>query len=788
MTDSWTFGSCFQIPAILFCNLSKDEHLQETPSCPRPTERNERERNCLRFKMTPVWVLLVLLALDNLCHNCVTSSEETLSSEFVNQCVKDAIRMVDEAYKYTAEANQIKLAKRSISPSVLLSVFKQPVRETRAVIRAAEYMDTALDLIHSHILRRYKRSINATDLLTSEDLSTIARVTGCAARTQQRTCKDTCFSSQYRTITGECNNRRNPRLGAVNTPFVRWLRPQYEDDFTLPRGWTEGKLYSGFTLPSVREVSNKLLHSADQNFPPDEDVSAMFTQWGQWIDHDLDLTPQSSSLQTFNDGINCEATCIKKSPCFPIQLPSDDPRITANRNCLPFFRSSPVCGSGELGYMFGSIAVREQLNAITSFIDASMVYGSTESVASGLRVPHSSLGLMDINNKFSDNGLAYLPFDKNQNSPCKIVHKNEVPDETDAIPCFVAGDGRVTEQIGLTSIHTVFIREHNRLAHELHDLNPHWSGEILYQEARKIVGAMQQIITYRDFVPRTIGTKATEHFLPEYQGYDESVIPSISNVFSTAAFRFGHTMVQPMVSRMNESFQEHPLFPSVPLVNAFFAAFKVVKEGGIDPLIRGLLGTPAKQRKQTQLMNEVLRDHLFEITKQVALDLGSLNMQRGRDHGLPGYNDWRKLCNLPQPKNVGELANILDNPQLAAKLLDMYGSPNNIDVWLGGVLEPAVDGGKVGPLLSCLIGTQFRNLRDGDRFWWENEDVFTSAQRDALSKITLSRIICDNTHIEEVPDDAFSFSNYPQGYSSCNTLPEFDISAWKEDISGLFFE
>ncbi|XP_043942539.1 eosinophil peroxidase-like [Protopterus annectens] len=736
--------------------------------------------------MTPIWVLLVLLALDNLCNNCVNSSEETLSSEFVNQCIKDAMRMVDEAYKYTAEANQIKLAKRSVSPSTLLSVFKQPVRETRSVIRSAEYMDTALRLIQSRALRRFKRSINATDLLTSDDLSTIARVTGCAARTQQRTCRDTCFSRTYRSITGECNNLKNPRLGAVNTPFVRWLPPQYEDGFFLPRGWTPGKLYSGFPLPSVREVSNTFLHSVDQNFPPDEDVNAMFVQWGQWIDHDLDLTPQSSSLQTFNEGIDCEVTCIQKSPCFPIQLPPDDPRITADRSCLPFFRSSPVCGSGELGYIFGDVAIREQLNALTSFIDASMVYGSTETVAKRLRVPDSLLGLMDTNTEFRDDGLPYLPIDNNQNSPCKIVHKNEMPDETNPVSCFIAGDGRVTEQISLASVHTVFLREHNRLAFKLHNLNPHWSGEIIYQECRKIVGAMQQIITYRDFLPRLIGTRAMENFLPKYEGYDESVIPSVANVFSTAAFRFGHTMVQPMVPRMNETFQEHPQFNNIPLTKAFFASWRVINEGGIDPLVRGLFGTPAKQLRQNQVMNEMLRDHLFEITKQVALDLGSLNMQRGRDHGLPGYNDWRKFCDLSQPQNISELTEVFNNAELAAKLLEVYGSPNNIDVWLGGVLEPQVENGKVGPLLSCLTGTQFRHLRDGDRFWWENDDVFTTAQRESLSQITLSRIVCDNTHINEVPVDAFSFNSYPLGYSSCNAIAEFDLSTWKEDISSLF--
>lgn len=80
-----------------------------------------------------------------------------------------------------------------------------------------------------------------------------------------------------------------------------------------------------------------------------------------------------------------------------------------------------------------------------------------------------------------------------------------------------------------------------------------------------------------------------------------------------------------------------------------------------------------------------------------------------------GYNAWRRFCGLPQPSTVGELGTVLKNLQLARKLMAQYGTPNNIDIWMGGVAEPLQPGGRVGPLLACLIGTQFRQLRDGDR-------------------------------------------------------------------------
>lgn len=80
-----------------------------------------------------------------------------------------------------------------------------------------------------------------------------------------------------------------------------------------------------------------------------------------------------------------------------------------------------------------------------------------------------------------------------------------------------------------------------------------------------------------------------------------------------------------------------------------------------------------------------------------------------------GYNAWRRFCGLPVPNTVGELGTVLRNLNLARRLMALYQTPNNIDIWIGGVAEPLNKKGRVGPLLACLIGTQFRKLRDGDR-------------------------------------------------------------------------
>ncbi|XP_076876539.1 eosinophil peroxidase-like [Brachyhypopomus gauderio] len=342
------------------------------------------------------------------------------------------------------------------------------------------------------------------------------------------------------------------------------------------------------------------------------------------------------------------------------------------------------------------------------------------------------------------------------------------------------GDARVDENSTLTSLHTLFLREHNRLARVLRLLNPKWSSETLYQEARKILGAYYQIILFRDYLPHIVGTEAMKKELGRYPGYNPNVDPTIANVIAAAAFRFAHLIIQPLVFRLDENFQNHPTFPSVPLFEAFFAPWRVIFEGGIDPLIRGLIGQPAKLNMQDHMLVDALRERLFAFTSHIAMDLASLNMQRSRDHGLQGYASWRKFCGLSVPQNEADLAHVLNNTDLAHRLLVLYGTPANIDVWLGGVAEPFVPGGRVGPLFSCLIATQFKKIRQGDRLWWENQGVFTRRQRVSLRSVSLARIICENTGIKRVPADPFRFTSTTADFIDCHDILPMDLMPWIE--------
>ncbi|XP_073327904.1 eosinophil peroxidase [Pagrus major] len=714
-----------------------------------------------------------------------TSGTVFLGSVFVKEALQRAIELTDAAYARTSERVKKSLSEGALRPSDLLAQFKQIEATTRTQVWAAELLDNTVELIREMVYTNTMEQPNPNELLSEGDIENLLQVTGCSAELQRPSCDSDCLSERYRSITGECNNRKYPRWGAANIPYSRWLPPEYEDSWGTPRGWDPEHTYHNATLPPVRLVSQEVLFTRNDNISLDSTLSHLLVEWGQWIDHDVVQTPQSPSTAAFRTGADCTHTCSRDTPCFPIQIPLSDPR-NGVQSCMPFFRSAPSCVAGVLSHRH-----REQLNAITSFVDASMVYGSSTSLASALRNLSSPLGSMAVNSQHSDQELAHMPFLPRLQAhldPCgprnsttsRASDRSKRQENTTS--CFQAGDSRANEHLGMIALHTLFLREHNRLVKELQRLNPHWSPDTLYQEARKIMGAIHQILTWEHYLPRVISEGAMSRLMPPYKGYDPEEDPTIANVFATAAFRFAHVTVQPVVSRLGPGYTTNSQHPPLPLHHSLFASWRVVQEGGIDPVLRGLLLSPAKLQTPGQMMVEELRERLFQAQGGMPLDLGALNLQRGRDHGLPGYGSWRRFCSLSVPNTTSELAEILSNFTLAHKFQLLYGTPHNIDVWVGAISEPALPGGRVGPLLSCLLARQFRALRDGDKFWWEREGVFTNPQRRHLHAVSLSRIICDNSHITHVPANPFSRTERPEDMLACShpLIPHLDLSPWKE--------
>ncbi|CAG0898209.1 unnamed protein product, partial [Cyprideis torosa] len=289
------------------------------------------------------------------------------------------------------------------------------------------------------------------------------------------------FSRRYRTIDGLCNNGAVWTWGATMTAMRRLLPSAYHDHREEPRGGDPTS-----SLPSAREIS--LLLHPDLNVPHTE-ITLMFMQFGQFMDHDISLMP-----------IEEDETCCTTGggECFPISVPQGDQQYSSiGVKCIKFARSSD-CGKSFVGR-------REQFNEITAFIDASNVYGSDEVVANALRTHVDG----KLKSGSTPTGGEFLP----ANTLGGIITGQ-----------FMAGDVRVNEQPGLTVMHVLFLREHNRIAEIIknHPYLPN-DDETIYQETRKIVGAELQKILYQDYLPLLVGPTVYNQF-----SLDPQMITSIS--------------------------------------------------------------------------------------------------------------------------------------------------------------------------------------------------------------------------------------------------------------------
>lgn len=285
---------------------------------------------------------------------------------------------------------------------------------------------------------------------------------------------------------------------------------------------------------------------------------------------------------------------------------------------------------------------------------------------------------------------------------------------------------------------------------------------------------------FRFWLPHILGEEGMR-LLGKYEGYDPQVNPSIANVFATAALRFGHTLINPILHRLNESF-EAIQDGHLPLHKAFFAPWRVVDEGGVDPLLRGLFTVPAKLKTSKENLNSDLTERLFKSAHAVALDLAAINIQRARDHAIPGYNAWRAFCNMTVARTFDDLAGEISSSEVRQKLEKLYGHPDNVDVFVGGILEDQANGARIGPLFRCLLVDQFRRLRDGDRFWYENPSTFKPEQLTQIKQASLGRVLCDNgDNITKVTKDVFVLPEHQEGgYVDCKILPEVNLKVWTD--------
>jgi len=576
----------------------------------------------------------------------------------------------------------------------------------------------------------------------------------------------TVLGVEVESLDGSGNNAANPNWGKAGTPYDRVAPARYADG--------KSQQVAG---PNSRFISNRISNDVAQNIFSEHRVSQWGFTWGQFIDHTIGLR---------------QAPGVGDSPdpsSRNIVFNANDP-LESFRNdfgSIAFTRSTAAPGTGVNN-------AREQVNTVGSYIDASAVYSDSPARLEWLRE-----GPVDGN--LANNGPhlllqnGYLPRRDARANPA-AAPPMDVDGRLRANPnsARVAGDVRANENIDLTATQSLFAREHNRIVDRLPNS---LSNQEKFEIARRIVIAEQQFITYNEFLP-AMGVS-----LAPYQGYKSNVNANLTNEFATVGYRahsqiHGEIEVETEVARYTtaqlDAIRAQGIEVTVdgadvsfviPLGVAFFNP-DLVPGLQLGPLLQGI-GSESEYRNDEMIDNQ-LRSTLFQVPVsgnpecldgptlpecfRGVVDLGAIDIERGRDHGIPSYNALRAAYGLPPKNNFRDITgentdnfpildrlvdrrdpindpNILDFVRLtdingnvipandpraetdvtqavrrtttAARLRAIYGSTNNVDAFVGMIAEPHVNNSEFGELQLAIWKKQFEALRDGDRFFYQND-------------------------------------------------------------------
>ncbi|XP_020296286.1 dual oxidase-like [Pseudomyrmex gracilis] len=563
-----------------------------------------------------------------------------------------------------------------------------------------------------------------SDKTYAEDLTDFL-FTGCWGKSKNdksnvnNKCRTYRAATEYPGYNGWNNNIGKPELGAVDTSLLRKLPAAYEDGVNKP---------SGSNRPEPLEISEKLL-SGKIGTKSKRGRNVLLVFFGQHVAAEIvDAQRPACPPEYFN-----------------INVTEDHPyRKEPGHTQMPFLRTMYNRQTGQ-----ATNNPRQQLNGVTPFLDGGAIYGTSKAWSNFLRT--NADGILEPNGKlasshsdgYPDINTVRLPM---ANPPPPTRHHEYVSQHhTESVTRFFKlGNPRGNENPFLLTFDVIWFKWHNVLATHIKRLNPSWRSDRIYNEARKWVIATQQHIVVDEWLPAWLGGDG----LPKYNGYDSNIDPQIEQFFQTAAFRFGHTLVPSGVylrnyGRNNCMLEPHPVRTCNNYwmsQNSLYAKSTKLNIGANDTAEKLVMGMAVQlcEEEDHRIVKD-LRGSLYGPLEFSRRDLMALNVQRGRDHGVPDYNSARRAYGLHEVKSINHFTYLDDKTK--QEFLRLYNnSLDDVDVWIGGLLETN-DG--PGTLFQNITRDQFQRIRDGDRFWYNNTSnkLFLDEEVDRLKQLKFYDIL-----------------------------------------------
>ncbi|CAF4820648.1 unnamed protein product [Pieris macdunnoughi] len=542
-----------------------------------------------------------------------------------------------------------------------------------------------------------------------------------------------CAAHEVSRVSGTCNNYKHPAAGAAGRPYLRLLQPDYANQNEIRRSKT------GEQLPSARKVHTSL-NVATKYVLDRSNLNAAAIHFMELVRQDL------SSSNGPLDSLKRNCCTEKADPrCIPIQV-DNDPHLQGI-HCLNFSRAETF---QDLGCTHDITPA--QINYQTPLLDLSLIYGVEETSQKGRLYKD---GLLKSNKA----GHRELPL--NYNTDCF----------TDNGTCYTIGLPKISPlDLRTTTLAIFFLREHNRLAHALANLNPCWKDDRIFKVARQINVAtasnifmyelMPRIIGYRNMITYDLISTSNDHVTT----YDVQTPPGVYAEFDIA-MRFFNTFMSSKIEKYNEAYEK---VGDIELNKSFLLQSLLENETNFEEINRGTFLQSATNIKNIKFPND---------------DPVSMDIQSGRDFALRGYNEYRDFCGLRIAMEFDDLKDIIDD-EIVEVLKKVYKNVNDVDLLVGILAENNIDSTFVGPTLFCIIVKQLEILRFSNRFWFERGDnyhSFSLAQLSEIRKTNMARIACDNAEgIKYIQPNAFMSTSHWNTPVPCSHIPGLELSKWRD--------
>ncbi|XP_063827199.1 peroxidase-like [Ostrinia nubilalis] len=563
-----------------------------------------------------------------------------------------------------------------------------------------------------------------------------------------------CTPHEGSRVDGTCNNYKHPTRGSARGPYLRMLKPDYGHMGTLRENKHGGSLPSARKVRTTLQTTGRVVDKKTFNM-----AAATFMEFVG-----SDVSQINGPLDYLRKRTYCCHHEGKKDPrCAPIPIPHDDPylRVT-DLHCMNYSRIETFQDIGCIPHD----TQPEQINEQTPLLDLSTIYGVDDEHLNSIRMYEH--GLL----KEEKRRDRHVP--TNETRDVCFQNRGHHP------ICYKFGNSEVANfDLPRTMLSIYFYREHNRIARELHELNPCWKDEKLFQVARQInIATFANIMLY-ELLPVLMGRKNLVHngLMSEHveyvNAYDESMEPLVYAEFELAK-RFFRTIWDGRLKKYNDDYHYVGEFS---YSDTFFRQELIEQHSNFEELNRGLFYQNAAQIDDIQ-DPDVSEKAYGEILK--AHDRVAVDIQRGRDFGLPGYTSYRHVCGLKPVKHFHDLLDVMSAEKMEA-LMSLYQDVDDIDLMAGIMAEDLMHGTFVGPTLYCILARQMYLFR----FWFERGQQYTSftlPQLHEIRKTNMARLACDNAEgITHIQPQALLNVGHGNDHVPCNKIAKADLSKWYDD-------